>query len=70
MAENKSFATCASATNTFKEAVCIDAGRIYDSCSELQQASYRLSSQLLQNLHKRPPHAEIPKLFPSLKAIL
>lgn len=34
MAENKSFVNAASPVNTFKEAVCIDAGRIYDSCSD------------------------------------
>ena len=34
MAESKAYANTASGHNTFKEAVCIDAGRIYDSCSD------------------------------------
>lgn len=34
MAENKAFSNAASTHNNFKEAVCIDAGRIYDSCSD------------------------------------
>ena len=33
--------TAFSATNNFKEAVCIDAGRIYDSCSEEECAGCR-----------------------------
>ena len=38
MAETKAFNTAGSHSN-FKEAVCIDAGRIYDSCSEGDCAS-------------------------------
>lgn len=35
-------------TNTgaaFKEAVCIDAGRVYDSCSEMEYASLNLKTK-------------------------
>ncbi len=34
MAELKCNPTPAAGANCFKEAVCIDAGRIFDSCSE------------------------------------
>lgn len=34
MAESKAFSNTAGTHNNFKEAVCIDAGRIYDSCSD------------------------------------
>ena len=34
MAESKAFTNAAATHGNFKEAVCIDAGRIYDSCSE------------------------------------
>lgn len=31
---------CMTQPNGFKEAVCINAGRIYDSCSEVHRLSY------------------------------
>ena len=34
MAEQKVAPVTATGSNCFKEAVCIDAGRIYDSCTE------------------------------------
>lgn len=34
MAESKALNSTATTHGNFKEAVCIDAGRIYDSCSE------------------------------------
>lgn len=34
MAETRNTNNAASSHSNFKEAVCIDAGRIYDSCSE------------------------------------
>lgn len=41
MAEQKVTATAAPGANCFKEAVCIDAGRIYDSCCEEHTAPYK-----------------------------
>lgn len=38
MADSKAFSSAASTHSNFKEAVCIDAGRIYDSCSEKDYA--------------------------------
>ena len=37
-------------SNAFKEAVCIDAGRIYDSCSEIDCSCYTQ----FNNKEKRP----------------
>ena len=34
MADSKVTPITAAGSNSFKEAVCIDAGRIYDSCSD------------------------------------
>lgn len=38
MAEQKVAPVSATGANCFKEAVCIDAGRIFDSCTERQYA--------------------------------
>lgn len=43
MAESKAFSNTAGTHSNFKEAVCIDAGRIYDSCSERGCACYNIS---------------------------
>lgn len=40
MADQKTAPVAATGANCFKEAVCIDAGRIYDSCTEEEGASY------------------------------
>ncbi|MFZ2538591.1 MAG: hypothetical protein WAX04_06780 [Oscillospiraceae bacterium] len=40
MADSKFVSQQNSCSNGFKEAVCINAGRIYDSCSERQLPSY------------------------------
>ena len=41
--------------NAFKEAVCIDAGRIYDSCSDKDC----LEDQRYQHPHQPLPHASM-----------
>lgn len=41
MAENERTPDCENGA-ALKEAVCIDAMRIYDSCSEYRDASYRV----------------------------
>jgi len=42
MADSKVTPTAAPGSGCFKEAVCIDAGRIYDSCSEEDCSGYSL----------------------------
>lgn len=41
MAETRNISPAASSHSNFKEAVCIDAGRIYDSCSEKQCSGWK-----------------------------
>ncbi|MEM1485348.1 hypothetical protein V6615_10780 [Oscillospiraceae bacterium PP1C4] len=38
MVDQKTAPVSATGANCFKEAVCIDAGRIYDSCTEEEEA--------------------------------
>lgn len=50
-------------TGCFKEAVCIDAMRVYDSCSEIQWSGYKylfeMSLTIYRILNKLPQNRHI-----------
>ena len=47
MAEQRTAPVTATGANCFKEAVCIGAGRIYDSCTEIQYAGLQIFIALI-----------------------